>query len=226
MGGGNVAVDVALTARRLGNAEVHMVCLEKRDEMPASSWEIEQSIEEGIKIHTSWGPREITGRERDVSRPRVQAVHRRLRRDGAVQPHLQRRHQEDFDADMVILAIGQSPETAFLKDLPESNAGRQAGSWRTPCRSPRRFPGVFAGGDIVTGPKMAIDAVSQGQEAAESIRRFLEGRDLKEGRCAKETELVVEVPDRHRAARPGRRSPPSPSTRERASRRSSWSSTR
>ena len=56
VGGGNVAVDVALTARRLGRAEVHMICLEKWDEMPASKWEIEQSLEEGIKIHTSWGP--------------------------------------------------------------------------------------------------------------------------------------------------------------------------
>ncbi len=55
--------------------------------------------------------------------------------------------------------------------------------------------GVFAGGDVVTGPKIAIDAIHQGQEAAESIKRFLEGRDIKEGRQAKEDKLVEDVPD-------------------------------
>ena len=86
VGGGNVAVDVALTARRLGDAEVHMICLEKWDEMPASKWEIEQSLEEGIKIHTSWGPCGIRSGERTCQGGRVQTVHRRIRRARAVQP--------------------------------------------------------------------------------------------------------------------------------------------
>ncbi len=79
VGGGNVAVDVALTVRRMGAAEVHMVCLEKSEEMPASKWEIEQTIEEGIKIHPSWGPRTIKIRERARQGDGVQAVHQRLR---------------------------------------------------------------------------------------------------------------------------------------------------
>ena len=95
---------------------------------------------------------------------------------------------------MVILAIGQSPETEFLKE--QAGVEMIGGGWvkAHPVSLATGVPGVFAGGDLVTGPKMAIDAVSQGQEAAESIGRFLEGRDLVEGRCAKETELVVEVP--------------------------------
>ena len=103
--------------------------------------------------------------------------------------------RKTYDADMVILAIGQSPETEFLKELPEVEL--LGGGWvkADPLSLATGLPGVFAGGDIVTGPKMAIDAVSQGQEAAESIMRYLEGKDLKEGRCAKETELVVEVPE-------------------------------
>ncbi len=90
VGGGNVAVDVALTARRLGDAEVHMVCLEKWDEMPASKWEIEQALEEGIKIHTSWGPAGSSPENGQCQGGRVQAVHRRLRRARAVQPLFRR----------------------------------------------------------------------------------------------------------------------------------------
>jgi heterodisulfide reductase subunit A-like polyferredoxin len=195
VGGGNVAVDVALTARRLGKAEVHMVCLEKWDEMPASAWEVEQSLEEGIKIHTSWGPRQIKledGKVRGVEFKRCTAVFDEL---GRFNPTYNDGVRKTYDADMVILAIGQSTETEFLKDLPEVELLR--GGWikADPLSLQTGLPGVFAGGDLVTGPKMAIDAVSQGQEAAESIKRYLEGKDLKEGRCAKETELVIEVPE-------------------------------
>jgi NADPH-dependent glutamate synthase beta subunit-like oxidoreductase len=59
IGGGNVAVDCAMTARRLGCADVTMVCLEKREEMPAHNWEIQQALEEGIKIIPGWGPKEF-----------------------------------------------------------------------------------------------------------------------------------------------------------------------
>jgi heterodisulfide reductase subunit A-like polyferredoxin len=202
VGGGNVAVDVALTARRLGGAEVHMVCLEKWDEMPASKWEVEQSLEEGIKIHPSWGPREIKvekGRVRAVEFKRCTSVFDEL---GRFNPTYDDGVRKTYDAGMVILAIGQSTETEFLRELPEVELLR--GGWvkADPLSLATGLAGVFAGGDLVTGPKMAIDAVSQGIEAAESIKRYLEGRDLKEGRCAKETELVVEVPqDIERRAR-------------------------
>ena len=103
--------------------------------------------------------------------------------------------RKTYDADLVILAIGQSPETDFLKELPGFELLRGGWAKADALSLATGSPGVFAGGDLVTGPKMAIDAVSQGQEAAESIKRYLEGKDLKEGRCAKETELVVEVPE-------------------------------
>ena len=101
---------------------------------------------------------------------------------------------KDFDADMVILAIGQAPETAFVRDVPDLNAGRTGWIMADALTLATSVPGIFAGGDIVTGPKTAIEAVNQGKEAAESIKRFLEGKGLKEGRFAKETELVCDVP--------------------------------
>ena len=195
VGGGNVAVDVALTARRMGKAEVHMICLEKWDEMPASKWEIEQCLEEGIKIHPSWGPCGIhleNGHVKAVEFRRCTAVFDDL---GRFNPTFHEGVRKTYDADLVILAIGQSPETDFLKELPGVELLRGGWAKADALSLATGSPGVFAGGDLVTGPKMAIDAVSQGQEAAESIKRYLEGKDLKEGRCAKETELVVEVPE-------------------------------
>ena len=61
IGGGNVAIDVGLTTLRLGARDVHLVCLESSEEMPAHRWEIEQALEEGIDIHASWGPSRILG---------------------------------------------------------------------------------------------------------------------------------------------------------------------
>jgi heterodisulfide reductase subunit A-like polyferredoxin len=194
VGGGNVAVDVALTARRLGAAEVHMVCLEKREEMPASSWEIEQAIEEGVRIHPSWGPRGIRIRDGKVAGLDAQRCSEVFDEKGMFNPTFNECILRGFDADMVILAIGQAPETTFVQDVPELNAGRTGWVIADALTLATSVPGIFAGGDIVTGPKTAIEAVNQGKEAAESIRRFLEGKNLKEGRYAKETELVTEVP--------------------------------
>ncbi len=195
VGGGNVAVDVALTVRRMGAAEVHMVCLEKSEEMPASKWEIEQTIEEGVKVHPSWGPHTIKTENGHVTAMEFKRCTSVFDELGRFNPSYDDNIRKVYGADMVILAIGQSTETEFLKELPEVELMR--GGWikADPLSLETGVTGVFAGGDIVTGPKMAIDAVSQGREAAESIKRYLEGRDLKEGRMAKETALVVDVPE-------------------------------
>ena len=79
---------------------------------------------------------------------------------------------KDFEADMVILAIGQVARNAFVSDVPDLKRAARAGSWQMPCLPGDGVPGIFAGGDIVTGPKTAIDAVNQGQEAAESSYGF------------------------------------------------------
>ena len=203
VGGGNVAVDVALTVRRMGAAEVHMVCLEKSEEMPASKWEIEQTIEEGIKVHPSWGPRTIkteNGRVTAIEFKRCTSVFDEM---GRFNPTYNDNIRKTYGADMVILAIGQSTETEFLKELPEVELMR--GGWikADPLSLETGITGIFAGGDIVTGPKMAIDAVSQGREAAESIKRYPRRERPERRAVAKETALVVDVPEdiRRRPAR-------------------------
>ncbi|HME46137.1 MAG TPA: FAD-dependent oxidoreductase [Syntrophorhabdales bacterium] len=194
VGGGNVAVDVALTVKRLGAEDVHMVCLERWEEMPASKSELEQTLKEGIKIHTAWGPNIIRAADGSVKGIEFKRCTNVFDEFGRFSPCYDVVVARAFSAETVILAIGQSPETDFVRDLDKLVPLR--GGWikADSCTLETSVPGVFAGGDIVTGPKMAIDAVDQGQKAAESIERYLEGRDLREGRLARENELVVHAP--------------------------------
>jgi heterodisulfide reductase subunit A-like polyferredoxin len=195
IGGGNVAIDVALTAVRSGAGEVHMACLESWDEMPAHSWEIEQAVQEGVKVHTSWGPRRIVaekGKLKGIEFKRCTAV---FDATGRFSPCYDDGTTLSFDADTVILAIGQAMDTGFLKDAEGLEILRDGRIKTDPITLETTRKGVFAGGDVVTGPKIAIDAVHQGQEAAESIKRFLEGKDIKQGRQAKEDKLVEDVPE-------------------------------
>ncbi len=194
IGGGNVAIDVALTARRSGAKEVHMVCLEKWDEMPAHKWEIDQAVEEDVKIHTSWGPKQIEvkdGAVKGIEFRRCTAVFDENKR---FNPSFDESDTIYYDADTVILAIGQAMDTGFLEDLPSLEILRDGRVKADPVSLETTAKGVFAGGDVVTGPKMAIDAIAQGKEAAASIMRFLEGKDLKKDRTAKEDKLVEDVP--------------------------------
>jgi len=194
IGGGNVAIDVALTARRSGAKEVHMVCLEKWDEMPAHKWEVDQAVEEGVKVHTSWGPKRIEtkdGAVKGIEFRRCTSVFDEMRR---FSPRFDETMTISYDADTVMLAIGQAMDTSFLKDVPGLEILKDGRIKADPVTLETTAESVFAGGDVVTGPKMAIDAIAQGKEAAESIIRYLEGRDLKEGRRAKEDELVTDIP--------------------------------
>ena len=194
IGGGNVAIDVALTAKRIGANEVHMVCLEKWDEMPAHTWEIDQAVEEGIKIHTTWGPKRIITSDNIVSGVECKRCSDVFDEEGRFNPCYDEFTTQSFRADTVILAIGQAMDTEFLKGPANIELLRDGRIKTDPVTLETTVKGVFAGGDAVTGPKAAIDAVHQGQVAAESIKRFLEGKDLKEGRLAQEDKLVEDVP--------------------------------
>lgn len=173
VGGGNVAVDAALTASRLGAKEVRMICLEKAKEMPANAEEVEQAREEGVKIHAAWGPKRIIvedGRVKAVQFKRCKAV---FDREGRFKPVYNEKTTKTFDADMVIVAIGQAPEIGFLKGLEGMEV--TAGGWikADPSTLETSVAGVFAGGDIVTGPGMAINAIADGKKAAVAIELYL-----------------------------------------------------
>ncbi len=117
IGGGNVAVDVALTARRLGADDVTMVCLEKRDEMPAWDYEIEEALEEKVNIVNSKGPLRFYGNDDgQVTEVSFQECTSVFDENGRFNPQYDDCQLISYEVDNVIVAIGQMGETGFAKD--------------------------------------------------------------------------------------------------------------
>ncbi len=179
IGGGNVAVDVARTALRLGAGSVEMVCLEQRKEMPAYDEEVEATLVEGIDIRNGWGPAKIIGNGsvEGVEFKRCTSV---FGYDGRFNPQYAEHDRMSVEADQVIIAIGQRNDSELMKHL---SLETERGSIKAdPLTLETSIEGVFAGGDIVSGPASVIQAVAAGKRAAESIERFLKGRDLRSDR--------------------------------------------
>ena len=118
IGGGNVAVDVALSAVRLGAREVRMVCLETGDAIPAHREEIEQALAEGIVIEEGWGPRLITPAGVEVARCLSLCDE-----TGKFNPCLDEKETRLLDADMIIFAVGQAPDVASTPNGMSSRCG-------------------------------------------------------------------------------------------------------
>jgi heterodisulfide reductase subunit A-like polyferredoxin len=188
IGGGNVAIDVALTALRVGAREVQLACLEGREEMPAHAWEIADAVEEGVILNTSWGPKRILGKGGRVKGIELVRCISVFDKEGRFNPRFDEKITARLETDMVVVAIGQRPDLTGLEGV--------AGIATTPAGTMQADPltletgseGVFIGGDAVLGPRSAIEAIAQGHEAAISIDRYLRGADLRADRAKKETE--------------------------------------
>jgi NADPH-dependent glutamate synthase beta subunit-like oxidoreductase len=179
IGGGNVAVDVALTAQRLGAKAVTLACLESREEMPANPWEIEQARQEGVEMLYSWGPEKISVNDGKVAGIELVRCTSVFDDEGNFCPYFDDT-KKSIAADQVILAIGQASETAFCQDfcflddqrsLPV-NSGLIA---IDPSTQETEMKGVFAGGDAANGPATVIEAIAAGRRAAISIDIYLGG---------------------------------------------------
>jgi heterodisulfide reductase subunit A-like polyferredoxin len=182
IGGGNVAVDVALSALRIGAKEVEMFCLEKREEMPAYEWEIEDALEEGVKIHCSWGPERFEGKEGKVNGVCFKRCTSVFDADGRFSPSYDEKETTSSSADTVIVAIGQAADLSFLGKEYSLETVRDIALKSDEVTLETNLPGVFAGGDGVTGPKSVVEAIFHGHEAALSIDRYLKGEDLRKDR--------------------------------------------
>ncbi len=183
IGGGNVAVDVALSARRTGAENVTMICLEKRGEMPAWEHEIQDAIDEKIQIVNSFGPKSFfidkqSGRVSGIEFKSCTAV---FDENGRFNPAFDENACQPYFADTVIIAIGQSADLGFAASQDIAVSGR-GGLTADPVTLQTPIEWVFAGGDALYGPKSVVEAVACGKEAAESIYRFINGKDLHEGR--------------------------------------------
>jgi len=172
IGGGNVAVDAARTAMRLGAREVRLVCLESREQMPAFDTDIEEAEEEGVIIDCGWGPRAILGERHVVGVEFVRCV-AVFDGEGRFNPAFDQEVRTNFGADTVIVAIGQVPQVPADFRL---RTGRGSTIQVDPVTLTTNRPGVFAGGDAVTGPATAVQALAAGRLAASRIDDYLHHR--------------------------------------------------
>ena len=188
IGGGNVAIDAARTMLRLGAKEVQLNCLETREEMPALPEEIESALEEGITLSCSCGPKRIlteNGKVTGVEFIRCISV---FDEEGKFYPCYDEETVTSIEVDTVILAIGQIPDTSALSKEIKTTGGGTIDV--DPDTLATNLPGVFAGGDVVSGPARFVDAIAAGQKAAISIERYLEGADLKMGRVEEKVDAA------------------------------------
>jgi NADPH-dependent glutamate synthase beta subunit-like oxidoreductase len=176
VGGGNVAIDVALTSHRLGASEIHLACLEKPEEMPAYEWECQDALAEGIAFHTSWGPKRVLtdgDKVRGIELVKCTSV---FDDQGRFNPVYDPSKTKSVDADMVIMAIGQACDLTFLSGNSEVKTTTPGGLIQVDGENMQTtMSGVFAGGDAVKMPGSVIDAIASGRKAAAAIDRYLGG---------------------------------------------------
>jgi heterodisulfide reductase subunit A len=183
IGGGNAAVDAARVAKRLGAKEVSIVYRRSRAEMPAVSTEVDEAEREGVKLHILAAPVKVIAKDDKVTG--IQCIKMELGEpdaSGRRRPVPVEGSEFNMDVDSVIMAIGQGVDKEALpKELEYTTWGTLVVDSVT---LQTNIEGVFAGGDVVSGPADVIAAVAAGKEAAISIDRYLRGVDLKEGRPA------------------------------------------
>lgn len=177
IGGGNAAVDAARVARRLGVEDVTVVYRRGRDEMPAIPSEIEEMEHEGVKIEFLAAPVKVLSDNKGVTG--IQCIRMEMGEpdaSGRRRPVPVKGSEFTIEVDNVIMAIGQSVDKAVL---PEGLAYTDWGTLSVdPVTLQTNIDGVFAGGDVVSGPADVIGAIATGKRAACSINAYLRGEEL------------------------------------------------
>lgn len=173
IGGGSVAVDVALTALRYGAKDVTMACLEGRNEMPAHEWEIEGALAEGVRLMPSWGPHKILSEDAHLKGIELVRCVEVFDEKGNFCP-LFDDSKETIAGDQVIMAIGQASDLSFLEDDRRISVDKglivvDQETLET------EMGGVYAGGDVAAMPGAVIHAIAAGRKAASSIDKALGG---------------------------------------------------
>jgi heterodisulfide reductase subunit A len=196
IGGGNVALDVARTAIRLGADSVALACLETREQMPAWEREIEEGIEEGLLLHNSWGPNRFLGENGNVSGVEFKHCTSVFDDEGRFNPAYDESDLMKLDCDTVLVAIGQASEADILDKLGLEliPGGRIA---TDPDTLATNRPGVFCGGDGTLGPATFVQAVAHGRQAALSMHHYIEHGGLRPVEV-KEHPIVKELQESER----------------------------
>ena len=173
IGGGNVAIDVARTSTRVGDYNVSMFCLEDRKGMPASEEEVEEALEEGVKLDCGWGPKEILTEDGHVTGIVLKRCISVKDADGRFNPQYDENDLKTINCRHVFLSIGQSTIWGeLLKGTKVQVDGVRVKADKLTYQT--TDPDIFIGGDVYTGPRFAIDAIAAGKEAAISIHRYVQ----------------------------------------------------
>lgn len=203
IGGGNVAIDVARTAVRVGSSSVDMYCLESREEMPALEEEIEEALAENIIINNSWGPTRIIVKDGKATGVEFKKCLSAFDENNKFNPKFDEKQTKIVEADNVLLSVGQGIEWGNMlegSDI-ELNPNKTVKADSFTLQTAQKD--VFVGGDAFTGPKFAIDAIASGKEGAISIHRYVQpgqslvfGRDRKEYHSLDKESLELDSYDR------------------------------
>ena len=172
IGGGNVAVDVARTARRLGAQAVTMICLESREEMPGERHEVELAEAEGVEVLPRQALKRVFNREGKIAVVELMSVVSVFDEAGRFHPTYDPAKVRTLAADMVILSIGQAPDRSWARgtSFGVDRRGRIIADRETHVTSNQR---VFLAGESLRGPGSAIEAVADGHRVAEVVAGFL-----------------------------------------------------
>jgi len=179
LGGGNAAIDAARVSVRLGADEVHIVYRRSKNEMPADPFEIEEALAEGIKLDVLVTPQAVIGENGTLTG--IACLKNRLGepdRSGRRRPLPIQGSGFTIPADHVIAAIGQTPDTSFAAHCSDITFSEHDLLTVNPYTLETKKKGVFAGGDVVTGPKTVIEAMAHGKQAAAAIAAYLQGEEI------------------------------------------------
>lgn len=180
IGGGNVAIDVARSARRIGADQVHLICLEEKADMPAHDWEVEEALEEGVRLHSSHGSSHIAVKNGKVAGLAIQKCLSIFDDTKAFNPKFDESSLHTLEVDQVIFAVGQAVDSSFAGEAYElQRAGRFAVNDVT---LQTKVDKVFVAGDATGRSGIVIEAMAEGHKAAVSVDRFLNGLDLEANR--------------------------------------------
>ena len=179
LGGGNAAIDAARVSVRLGADEVHIVYRRTRNEMPADPFEIEEALVEDVKLHILVTPKKVVGEngvlkgleclKNELGEPDSSGRRRPVAIEGS---------EFFIPADHIIAAIGQSLDKSFAYDTKDIEFSDYDLLTVNPDTLETKKKGVFAGGDVVTGPSTVIEAIAHGKKAAVSISAYLQGKEI------------------------------------------------
>jgi NADH-quinone oxidoreductase subunit F len=175
IGGGNSAIDSARVALRLG-AEVHLFYRREKEDMPAMVEEINAAEEEGVQFHFLTNPTQILSRGKAKGLVLTRMELAEFDRSGRKVAKPLSGSEFTFEVDTIIEAVGQKPDTSFIKASGIEEKSGLVLANRTTLATGQTA--IFAGGDVVTGPRTVIEAIAHGQRAASSIKRFLRGEPL------------------------------------------------